>query len=414
MCELDMSMWKRLRSARFLPWAAVLPIAVAACSSVDDHVDMAESDITGGVRPGGQALAAVAYLYGGVQTNCTATLIAPKLVLTAKHCAPAVSIYFRLGTPERFEVSVVRRFDAKRDTGGFAELGLDLTVLELQRPVTNIEPMKVLSGALPEIAVGARFGAVGWGGHTNRLVYYDEGSEWVGTLMLQGTRGAPFLQRFGSEQGIYEAALRARLGDRYTPLFPENARRRNEAKKLAAFQLEEGAEALLGTAEGDSAICHGDSGGPLIVRIGDELAVGGVVSGVAYVGSVCGLLGALYTVLGPEAQALLDSAAAAVGPEGAFQRIDFVAPFTGSPAKLPPPDANDPCRGLSPAGRCEAGAALRCLRPDEENFSSTSGTGIRKPVRVDCTLLGSDCGMVETRDPERPSLSMPHATCVSP
>ena len=72
---------------------AVLGVSVAvACSSGSSKDDTSSSDIIGGVEATGATLNAIGAVGNkdgdaGFSYFCTATLIAPDLVLTAKHCA---------------------------------------------------------------------------------------------------------------------------------------------------------------------------------------------------------------------------------------------------------------------------------------------------------------------------------------
>ena len=104
-----------------------------------------------------------------------------------------------------------------------------------------------------------------------------------------------------------------------------------------------------------------------------SFAVGGTVSGKVGSGPQCDALGEVYTVTGPDAQALFDEASLAVpGSDGAIRRIALTSPYAGSNAELPPPSATNPCRGLTVEGQCLAGTVLRCLRPRKRTSSTTS------------------------------------------
>jgi len=227
-------MWRPRGSV--LLWTAVMAVAVTACSTVDDRMAVEESDITGGVQPQGKALAAVAYL-SGFHTNCTATLIAPKLLISAKHCESTSATFFG-NTAESFSVEVRRRFDAERSIGGFAGLGLDLTVLELARPVTNIKPLRVAfcRSARERSGRSIRGGRVGWPLEPSSLL---QRRPRVGrNVDAPGNSWCPVSAAL--RLGAVNLRCRGACASRRPvhPLFPESDRRRREAKQLAAFQLE--------------------------------------------------------------------------------------------------------------------------------------------------------------------------------
>src|SRR5438045_1950468 len=86
-----------MRLTRLLPTLFVLPLVAhaIACKKADDAATppTGDSEIIGGVDAKSAALDAIgALVYLNPQTQkqeelCTATLITPKVVLTAKHCA---------------------------------------------------------------------------------------------------------------------------------------------------------------------------------------------------------------------------------------------------------------------------------------------------------------------------------------
>lgn len=337
---------------------------------------------------------------------CTATLVAPKLVVTAKHCVEGKSpddVWFNIGPDGTRPTRAVKAANirtAPLGEGGFVKLGADVAVIELAEEVTDVAPLPVLAEALSDRAVGSRFSAVGFGIRDRQRTL---GKRIAGTLTLRATEGA-FAQRiFGSlEELVAFAKSESPEG------FGWGDERRLE-KDFWDWNLLSEYEAFLGLGDGDAQPCSGDSGGPLVARIGGELVVAGVVSGSFKLSNTyanpCSVLGEVYATFGPVVQTMFDEVQAASGHE--LRRVALQAIDEGSPAVLPdlpapPPtddvDGGEPvpsndadggastsvdrCRGLSDRGVCEKDAVLRCVAPEE---------GPPHATRIDCTLLLSTC-----------------------
>ncbi len=316
---------------------------------------------------------------------CTATLIAPRLVITAKHCVKNDSdaIFFAVGgdgeRPKR-TVRVARTWLAPLDEGGFVSLGADVALLALEERITDVEPLAVLRSAIPEDLVGGRFSAVGFGLRDRKRTL---GLRQAATLTLRATRGQFMKSIFESDEALVD----------FTNRTSPEAFRESDVGRLRDFwnrELLPEYEAYLGLGDGDAQPCSGDSGGPLVARMGDRLVVSAVVSGSFKLGgssaNPCSVLGEMYATLGPVVQTTLDEAVAFVDGEGP-ERVDAAPLFAGSKATLPAASNSsdggaDPCLGLPTRGICVEGAALRCLDYSEGPVHAT---------RTDCTLLAQRC-----------------------
>lgn len=371
----------------------------------------AQLDAIGSLRYSGAADAGISdsptTIPSGYNTLCTATLIAPRLIVTAKHCAsPADNIgaarsdsqtlYFAIGPdtqrPKR-AVRVTRTWLSPMREDGYVNYGSDVAVMQLETAIEDVTPLKVAESHLAANLKGSRFSVVGFGYRDRET---RRGTRRAGTLTLQATSGAFTSSVFASKE---EMIAFARTES------PE-AFGRDDADRLAGLwerTLLPNYEAFLGLGYGDAQPCSGDSGAPLVARVGDELVVAGVVSGSHKLSNKsanpCSVLGQVYATFGPLVQTTFDAAQATTGQTITRTRVTQLAP--GSAAVLPPEvevpqtqadaglsDAGSPlgvrCQGLSKGGICVDGTVQRCIAEAE---------GPPRPTRIDCTLLLSTCAV---------------------
>lgn len=412
-----------MKRAFFLSLA--VPLAFACGSSEPSNPKADESDIIGGARANGRALDAVGSLAepaspswmdppadAGAEespkyrTFCTATLVASRLVLTAKHCVQHANLdktTFNIGpdgTRPKQAVKVKSVRLAGFDDGGFVKLGADVAILELATPIVDVKPLKVLGEPLAERAVGSRLSAVGFGIRDRARTL---GQRLAGTLTLQATEGAFAQKRFAS---LEELVTFAKTESPEGFGWGDDSRLDRDFWQL---NLLPEYEAFLGLGEGDSQPCSGDSGGPLVARMGNDLVVTAVVSGSFKLSNSyanpCSVLGEVYATFGPVVQTMFDEAELVA--EQTMTRVPLGDIDRGSVAALPPvvdagsspaapndsddagsgDDAGaappvDRCRGLSTQGTCDSDAVLRCIAESE---------GPPRASRVDCSLLLSKC-----------------------
>lgn len=345
--------------------------AIGACSSTPS-AQAETDDLIGGVDAKSASLDAIGALMlkdpmRGLTQFCTATLIAPRVVLSAKHCAveknldaaeggapifvdtrfiDVYPIYFAIGpdsaNPKRL-VEAESVETCNLGDVGFMGLGCDVSVYHLKEAVDDVRPFKVATGSIGADAVGKPLSAVGYGNQDERGTVW--GTRKAGTLTLRSVRGAPMHTLFPNVDGFLDA-MRAAEGEAYV---------NNADASLRAFYdstLLDGYEAFAGAAEGNAQVCGGDSGGPLLAKIDGELVVQGVASGtVSGVRLPC-KLGAVYGTFGPKAQELITRS------------------------------MNDECDGIPAEGRCEGDVAVRC---------TTSIEGPRRVTRTDCSELLQRC-----------------------
>lgn len=422
------SRFARASRGRGVRWAALLGTLLGglafACEQTNEP-DPSESpeEIIGGAAAKGAQLDAIgslrysAALDAGVSDSatsipngynglCTATLIAPRLIVTAKHCAARATtttlpmsdsqtLYFAIGPdtlrPKR-AVRVVRTWLSPMRDEGYVGYGSDVAVMQLETAIDDVTPLKVANAHLDASAKGSRFSVVGFG-YRDRAM--RKGTRRAGTLTLQATAGRFMGSVFGSKEQMV-AFARNESPEAFTA---------DDADRLYGLwdrTLLPQYEAFFGLAYGDSQPCSGDSGAPLLARVGDELVVAGVVSGSHKLSNrtanPCSVLGQVYATFGPLVQTTFDVAQNATGLSVTRTRLTPLA--AGSSAQLPPKvdvqqagdagvtDAGSPltarCQGLSKEGICVDGTVQRCIAEAE---------GPPRPTRVDCTLLLSTCAM---------------------
>ncbi len=405
-----------MRTVLLLCSAAAL--AVACSDAAEPDTEGGSDKIIGGTPAKGSQLDAVGALRrasgadagvvdaGAVPTGfkslCTATLIAPRLIVTAKHCAANASdttvaisdtqtLFFTIGPdankPKR-AVRVVRSWLSPIVEDGYVGYGSDVAVMQLEESIDDVTPLKVADAHLDAALERSRFSAVGFG-------YRDRagrmGARRAGTLTLQATKG-PFMASVFPTRDAMIAFARTESPQGFSPDDEDRLTGLWDRKLLTNY------EAFVGLAYGDSQPCSGDSGSPLLARVGNELVVAGVVSGSHKLSNrsanPCSVLGQIYATFGVYVQSTFTAAAAAVGQPIVRTSLRTLAP--GSSAALPSePDAStgdagslsDRCQGLSKEGTCVDGTVQRCIADTE---------GPPRPVRIDCTLLLSACAVNAT------------------
>jgi hypothetical protein len=373
------------RFGRISPFAArtltalsfVTLLGGAACSQTDDAAPGAavtgnEDDIIGGVDASGAGLNAIGTLGregfdGEFDYFCTATLVAPTVVLSAKHCLQdgPDGIYFAVGPDSKAPLQKVKVKSVKTapdESGGFVKLGQDVALVVLESPITDVTPLKYINGHIPEAKVGTKLTAVGFGVHDRQR---NSGVRRAGALTLQAVSGQPMHKLFATLDDL----LKLFVGNDGQEYVDQNRER------LATFYdltLKDSSEAYLGLGADDAQPCSGDSGGPLIGRIGNRNVVFAVVSGSFKTRTYpCSVVGEVYATLPPLVQDML---AEAIGNND--QAID---PLTGAA------DADrGPCGYTTVRGHCEGVRAVRCVSDSE---------GPQKVTKTDCSLIGQICGV---------------------
>jgi hypothetical protein len=350
-----------------------------ACATTTEEASSSDSNIVGGVEANGAALNAIGSIGnkgadGSFTYFCTATLIAPDLVLTAKHCATEGppenhryldddAVYFAVGPDSTKPLETVKAKNvvlSPINEGGFVEYGSDVSIYILDQPITDVKPLRVATGSVAQREVGTIFTAVGFGVRDRER---NSGQRRAGAVTLRAATGKP-LQAMFENKDAFISYLRDKEGDDYI------AASQSGIDKLWDLTLMESYEAYLGLGKDDSQPCSGDSGGPLVRKAADgQLEVAAVVSG-SFKGwkYPCSLVGETYATFGPKVQELLRDTRA--------------------------------CKGVPIEGSCDGTAAVRCVSDAE---------GPQKVTRTDCGLIDQVCKVDATTkkagcaDPDPPA-----------
>jgi uncharacterized protein (TIGR03382 family) len=163
---------------------SVLAITFLASACAVDRTAATSSAIIGGATSGPDEFPATGMLVAGRGLECTATLIAPDVALTAAHCLqrPVYGDFaFSLdpdasdGTDDLIPVKLFHQHpDFDEGVDGFVDLAVrnDIAVIILERPIPGVQPELFDTPALgTEVGSGSQFAMCGYGTD----LWYTEG-----------------------------------------------------------------------------------------------------------------------------------------------------------------------------------------------------------------------------------------------
>lgn len=305
-------------------------------------------------------------LEGNVSAFCTATLIAPEVIVTAKHCAKSFPDIEKLGSiiewrtgptvvapTHRARIVAVRT--APGGVGGYVGEGRDVAVALLADPV-EVEP--VVLGSLGEEHLGQSLLTLGYGVFSPSGL--ADGQRRLGRETPHTLSGKVNEALFGDFESFAEWSFsRSVTDDDFLALHPEEEVIEQWRIEYDSSWLLDEHEAVGGAGPSDLISCRGDSGGPLLRVLPDGRweSLGVISGGPGSNRSECSF-GTVYATFGPVTMPFLHDA------------TDWV----------------DPCGELDFAGRCEGDSVERCV--------SIIGADIHRIEVKDCAELGQQC--VET------------------
>ncbi|HET7542047.1 MAG TPA: trypsin-like serine protease [Polyangiaceae bacterium] len=248
--------------------------------------------------------------------SCTGTLIAPKVVLTARHCVvgspgwhfdpvPSFNNFVVFGdnvTKPEQKLKIKGYMTAPPGAAGLlGDGGRDMAVLYLDKAPEGITPAKL--GHFQAPMLGTKFRIAGFGQTENFTV----GTKLEGLATARALSGDWYPLLFNDDYGAFDTWY-------WTDSSLSSSSEEEEAAWWAhgTYMLEPGYELLAGGLPGESVSCWGDSGGPLFLG---NTAANLTVYGVSFAGegsyaNNCGLGGG-YAVLNDEMLAFVQSAIAA-------------------------------------------------------------------------------------------------------
>jgi hypothetical protein len=293
---------------------------------------------------------------------CTATLIGPEVIVTAKHCAKAFVELERAGSVIEWRTGadalspasrlrVVATQSAPGDVGGYVGEGRDVAVALLEQPVAS-EPVEL--APLDESWLGRSLITLGYGVFSPSGA--SDGRRRVGRETVSALSGRVHEALFGDFESFVEWTMTRQSTDAdliaTTPADEVDVLRTQYELAL----LFDGHEAVGGGAAEDSLTCRGDSGGPLLgVNADGRFVSHGVISG---------------------------------GPDSVRSECEFGSVYaTFGPVTLPflieSRSWTDPCGELDAAGRCDGDVLERC--------ATNLGANLRRLEREDCAVQGLVC-----------------------
>lgn len=309
-------------SSRRALLALLLPAALGACAAPDSRtteptLGSASQAIIGGT-PADETYAAVGALVyyfpdvGVLDTFCSGTLVAPRAIVTARHCTRSIDLALESGLTPAFALGpdafnptqvvtitdyVVAPAGPGPENGLLLDGGRDVAVAHLEAAPVDVTPVRL--GKFQNDMLGTEFQIAGYGRFTNDGFY---GQRSVGTATARAIKGRWYPLLF---DGDYQAYLDWYFTDSSAALPSEEEAR--EWWKI--YRLENNYELLAGGLPGEAVGCFGDSGGPLLLGTScDSLTTYGVSFAVeGTISTQCGL-GAGYLVFNRKMREFVEGA----------------------------------------------------------------------------------------------------------
>jgi len=271
-------------------------LSLIGCSVGDAPLGTTQQKVINGQSADSSDLNAVGALAFKTSTGkwssfCTATLVGftRKTLLSARHCMPTIDklkkdnkgVFFNVGpdvTKPKASYSVSGyELAPKIGNGGLLGVSSDIAVVYLEKKIRDVTPLRWFP--LTSFLEGKSFQLVGYG---IRNSAGESGLRMKGEARLATTRGGLWFELlFGDFETFYKDWYVGDLGQE------DSDKGRAIAKSYwDQYALQPNYEALLlpykvgpkGKTLKGSVLCFGDSGGPLLKKIGHSYLVFGVAS----------------------------------------------------------------------------------------------------------------------------------------
>jgi hypothetical protein len=304
---------------------------------------------------------------GATDALCSASLIAPQTLVTAKHCISVMATFERIGidvfwTPgpdfraplERIPVVAVAGSPGTEP--GFAGYGRDVAVAHLDDPSDGIPLLQIQP--FRRDLLGVSMVTLGYGiSSAGGLI---DGLRRVGRETVSKIEGSSYEGLFGDFETFVELVVTGEATDLdIIPIVEADPSLADLAALRAEFEaaiLMPDEEVVTGKGAGDTQSCALDSGGPLALVTPDgQWESYGVVSAGPRLGRPICAFGQVFAVFGPVTFPFLEA-------ERAWE---------------------DPCGQVAREGECDGDRLLRC--------DSSFATGVRRRVEEDCGAAGFVC-----------------------
>ena len=251
-----------------------LATATFACSletqPSSEPVANSESEIIGGTATNDPKYQAVGAIYVEApefeisDVICSATLVGPQTIVTARHCMPTVELFLELGGTAYMAfgefafgadqlvaiTDYVTAPPAPHGRGLLGDGGRDIAVAHLASVPVGIKPAKL--GRYTGCMLDDQFQIVGYG--FNEDFFY--GNKFAGTATARAHAGRWYRLIFDQNKAAFL--------DWYFTDANTNPTAEEAELWWDGFKLEPGYELLAGGLDGEAVACFGDSGGPLL------------------------------------------------------------------------------------------------------------------------------------------------------
>lgn len=307
--------------------------------------------------------------------TCTATLIAPSIVITAKHCAMVTDtasplfgqklvnlmpMFFAVGPDANDPAKVVEIIAtdlSPGNVGGAYELGNDVALMHLIEPIVDVTPLKIANGDFSTTDLNRGFASVGFGSKDNYedLSGYLSSTRSSGKATLRALEGKYYELMFGTWDKFF-TAMKSYFGVAVATKYEAVIHGWFDNTKIMGG----GYEVWAGAAAGDGQVCHGDTGGPLLGKENTEKKIYGIASSIFFSSQLVCDYGTTYATFGEKTRKMIS--------EGEL----YV----------------DPCGGrVTSNGTCNGDVATRCTAKWE---------GDRSLSKIDCSILDQKCVVTES------------------